>query len=294
MTTSGSEAKAGDIGTAEADACALARRQFEDLDDMRVGLLAGEPNDTQQALLRWQADRFGALDALHGVRMALGVIEEMAETFEAETAAEALDGLGDVIVYAGQLAAFHRLSIGPILALADAYLARGARVQILAAGSLAHHVLKGSQKIRGLDDPDLFRLGLVEKLAEAIACAVETVAIGHVEGAINVAEVYRIVGTEVLQRKAGDKMIPAADRLEVTAEARAKLAAELRAERKAAALVQLGEAGAQLAEEALTGGHVPAVHSHPTRNVYEPGECAACDVNHANPRALAFDVGGDS
>lgn len=193
---------------AVAAAVRLAREHFETFAGHNEPADVGTTDGMQIALMRWQRDRFGEQDA-HDLKMALGVVEELGETFAAGTAEEALDGLGDVCVYAGQLLISNRLAIEPVLDLARVFVAAGGDlVPMQAAGNLAHAVLKGSQKIRGMADPETYRAKLVECLALCIAKAIDDCEIGH-GLVVRAAEVYHVVGLEVMQRKAGDAMIPA-------------------------------------------------------------------------------------
>lgn len=193
---------------AVAAAVRLAREGFEAIAIYDGPADVGTTTGMQIALMRWQRDRFGDQDA-HDLKMALGVVEELGETFAAGTAEEALDGLGDVCVYAGQLLISNRLAIEPVLDLARVFVAAGGDlVPMLAAGNLAHTVLKGSQKIRGMADPEVYRAKLVECVALCIAKAIDDCEIGH-GLMVRAAEVYHVVGLEVMQRKAGDAMIPA-------------------------------------------------------------------------------------
>ena len=202
-----------DQDSATIAACSLAREQYERI----AAIGADDPlpddivNAMQVRLMRWQRDRFGG-DQLDE-RMALGIIEEQIETFDAEEpdqTEDALDGLGDTMVYAGQLAIANRLALSPILDLARVFTRRGDIRLIRSPGVLAQVVLKGAQKIRGMADRDLYRLRLVGALAMCIGHAIDHVEILHPQTApVLPGKVYEIVGGEVLQRAQGHDAIPA-------------------------------------------------------------------------------------
>lgn len=203
----------------------------------------------QLALMRWERKRFGLVIGEHHT---LGIIEEMAETFLADTANSAegaLDGLGDTCVYAAQLCTGNRLAIGPILDLARLFTARQMRL-LVASGVLAQVVLKGAQKIRGLDDENRYRLRLVGAIAMCIAKAIEDVEMMH-DIAVRPADVLLVVAREVLQRGEGHDAIPRAvaseaTRTMVTPEEHARISEE----RKSKAMVALQGATSDLAVEA--------------------------------------------
>jgi hypothetical protein len=157
-------------------------------------------------LYRWQVSRFGLQS---DERFALGIIEELGETFEAEDGEHALDGLGDVCVYASQLCTNNRLAIGPILDLARVLQARQEVQPLLAVGKLAHVVLKHAQNIRGKGDRNVYRIGLVECIALCIAKAIDDCEVMHELQIKSTPHVFSIVGTEVLARGAGHEAIPA-------------------------------------------------------------------------------------
>jgi hypothetical protein len=167
------------------------------------------PDDAVDAmqfkLMRWQREMFGLPS---DEWMALGIVEESGEGFDGQNAEAAFDALGDVIVYAGQLAMCNRLAIGPVLALADAIYGKDREAQIVAVGALCHSVLKRSQNIREERDVEVYRAKLVEHLAKVIAHAMFTVEV-FADVRPDPAKVYLTVGAEVLERKRGDKMIPA-------------------------------------------------------------------------------------
>ncbi len=188
-------------------AVTMAREMFD-----RWCALAVPPSESaidlmQLELMKWQNVNFGPQpDAM----MALGMIEEMGETFDANTpdkTEEALDGLGDVCVYASQLATNNRLAIGPILDLARAFTCRSGLIPLRAAPILAQVVLKGAQKIRGLADVGTYRTRLVGAMAMCIAKAIDDVEMLH-DITVSAGGVFVQVGGEVLQRGAGHPGIP--------------------------------------------------------------------------------------
>lgn len=188
-----------------------ARARFETFAGMGHPELPPDANDATQVLLyRWQVNRFGLQS---DERMALGVIEEIGETFEAGVSDdadpnEALDGLGDVCVYAAQLCTSNRLAIGPILDLAKVMQARGEVQPLLAVGKLAHAVLKHAQKIRGKGNHAVYQALLVEHLSQCIAKAADDCEIMHGLTVNSIPGVFQIVANEVMQRGAGHAAIP--------------------------------------------------------------------------------------
>lgn len=168
-----------------------------------------DPVDAMQVrLMRWQVDRFGLQS---DERMALGVIEEISEGDVADVDYEAIDALGDVLVYAGQLCINTRLAIGPIMQLAALWVPDAAgtleRLLTAAQGILAQTVLKGAQKIRGSDDAKIYGVRLVGSLA---VCIMSTHAHACALSGKNLvlADVYRDIGSKVLERARGHEAIP--------------------------------------------------------------------------------------
>lgn len=200
--------------------------------------LPADPIDARQIeLCRWQRRNFGDQS---DERMTLGVIEEMAECLSAEepqepqeSGSERLDALGDACVFAGQLAMGNRLAIRPILhlafVLANSFIRGGEpidRIKILVSwGVLAQVVLKGAQKVRGLDDQQLYQKQLVGAVACCIAmCAAQCEmtfpewarlgkgATRYLDSDIHqdrfIENVYLSVSAEVLKRGTGHDAIP--------------------------------------------------------------------------------------
>lgn len=192
------------------DATEAARTRFDQWATMDSPDLPADAVDAMQVTLaRWQADRF-ANAPTSDVHMALGVIEELGEAFDEDaTAEDAVDALGDVMVYASQLCTRNRLAVGPVIQLAILYQ-RSNRCYpqpICIAGMLAHIALKHDQGIRGLGPMEAYRPRLVDALAMMIAKAIEDCTIGH-ELIIDPAGVFLVIGAEVTARKQGDAMIP--------------------------------------------------------------------------------------
>lgn len=190
-----------------AAALAQSLERFEVFGYMNAPELPPDATDSMQVqLCRWQVSRFGLQS---DERYALGIIEEVGETFEAEEAGDAIDGLGDVCVYSSQLCTNNRLALGPILDLARVFQARGEVQPLLGVGKLAHCVLKHAQKIRGQANQEVYRLKLVETIALCVAKALDDCEIMHELKVHSTPEVFRIVGVEVMSRGAGHVAIPA-------------------------------------------------------------------------------------
>ncbi len=272
----------------------LARDQFEAFAGMdQDDLPDDETNAMQVRLMRWQVDLFG-LQA--DATIALGVIEECGETFEAETADAALDGLGDTIVWSGQIAINNRMAIAPIIALAGVIVTRGPALPVLAVSRLAQCVVKRTQRVRGMDDDNAYRLRLASELAECIAYSWETVAICHTDQPVDAAAVYRIVGAEVLTRKRGDVMIPKAESV-ADLEMAAGGAIDAKAARKDQALANLVAANVALGEaEKIEGPGDFVVADEMRAKAAADAELAAIvgDAPSGRHPALGFDTGGDS
>lgn len=182
---------------------------FEEWAGVGVGELPANEIDAMQVqVMRWQQDRFGHVP--HGdAVIALGVIEELGETFDDDASAEdAVDGLGDVMVYGANLCTSNRLALRHVIELACRYTSMDLPSPIAIAGRFAHVVGKHEQRTRGLGEPGPWRLCLVDALAMMIAKALEDCSLGH-ELTIDPGGVFVVIGNEVIARKAGDTMIPA-------------------------------------------------------------------------------------
>jgi len=134
--------------------------------------LPADPVDAMQVrLARWQVLNFGPQS---DERFALGVLEEcgeLDEAYEDGNGEAAVDALGDVLVYAGQLAISNRLALGPLLVP----VGKAPRLTV-AAGRLAHVVLKRAQRIRrGAGSVEQYRADLAAAIARvADACLLYT------------------------------------------------------------------------------------------------------------------------
>lgn len=140
----------------------------------------------QIELARWQAANFDDLDDRN---FALGVAEESGEFSEARNGEDVTDAIGDVGVFLGQLLYVNRLSIDPMLKTHpdDSFL-RDSAARCRSVGQLCHVVLKGRQRIRGFDNPDVYRTEL--------GLAAWDVAVSH--GVT--AKIYLAVSEQVLER----------------------------------------------------------------------------------------------
>lgn len=137
-----------------------AREAFEEFAAIDAPHLPLRSSDALQVeLARWQVRNFGPANALH---LALGVCEEVGELMSASTDAERDDAIGDVAVYACQLATLHRLAWGKVI---TSHWEQAPAASV-AAGRLAHVTLKAAQGIRGLDDPEAARFATFLALAD--------------------------------------------------------------------------------------------------------------------------------
>jgi hypothetical protein len=171
-----------------------ARANFESWAALDAPHLPADPVDAMQVqLARWQAANFGPQS---DERFALGVLEECGELDAAIEAADAIDALGDVLVYAGQLATSNRLALGPLL------VPVGKAGRLLAtAGNLSHVVLKRAQRIRGgAGSIDQYRADLASAIARVADAALEVADRICADGFLSPAEVYLQVGEQVLAR----------------------------------------------------------------------------------------------
>lgn len=251
-------AKGADIPKARmldaVDATSLSLSTFARWAAIMPAELPPDPVDAMQVqLARWQNDRFGHVPT-SDVHIALGVIEELGEVFDEDASAEdAIDGLGDVMVYASQLCTANRLAVGPVIDLAVLYAKAGhCGVQaITIAGMIAHVALKHAQNIRGLGPAEAYRPRLVDALAMMIAKALEDCTMLH-NLEVDPRGVFLVIGGEVTQRKQGDAMIPTKPgEVPIVQTLEEQIAA--REQRKAAALETL-QGGADLLAEAEASG----------------------------------------
>lgn len=153
---------------------------YADLDGDRVP--PNEIDAMQVKLCRWQRRNFGDVSPVDkvDVHMSMGIIEEFGEAISAEEIfgdKGKLDGLGDICVYAGQLLNANRLSIRPIMDLADLIWADWDGSEhaqkdcdpIALVGKFSHVVLKHEQKIRGYDKREVWMPALALHTAALIA-----------------------------------------------------------------------------------------------------------------------------
>jgi hypothetical protein len=137
----------------------------------------------------------------------------------ANRAMEALDGLGDTLVFCGQLCITARLALGPILALAvvwhrDPGAVPGKWQPVSAAGYLAHVTGKRQQRTRGFADDAHSRRELVRALALVSVRAVDNVTVNQmISGgwdAVNPVAVYFVTGQHVIARSDADPTVTTA------------------------------------------------------------------------------------
>lgn len=127
----------------------------------------------QIALSRWQNYQFPGSSDLH---LALGIAEECGEFFEALAAGDyddTVDAVGDILIYATQLATSHRLDFETILnhqftAEQCVHSARFDRMLMEDVGAICHVVLKAAQGIRGFNDSDAVRVAVFEGLCDLV------------------------------------------------------------------------------------------------------------------------------
>lgn len=203
-------------------AYAIARQQFEAFAaGWREGVVDDPSAKVQCELIAWQTEHYGIVSQ---ERQALGIIEEMTETIMAcdsddEPTENALDGLGDVCVYASNLATNNRLAIGPILDLARVYTQAsrlpGRLSPQIGTGMLAQCVLKGAQKIRGMADLDVYRSRLVRAIAMCIARTVDDIEMTQAI-VVDIRDIFEIVANEVMKRGQGHPSIPVTTGTSVT------------------------------------------------------------------------------
>jgi hypothetical protein len=171
-----------------------ARARFETWADIRAPHLPADRVDAMQVeLVRWRIANFGIQsDEL----IALGVVEECGELAEATTSDAAIVALGDVLVYAGQLATNNRLAISPLLVPVGK-----AVPMMVAAGRLANVVGKRAQRIRrGAGTVEQYRADLAEAIARVADAALEVADRICADGFLDPVSVYLQVGRQVLAR----------------------------------------------------------------------------------------------
>ena len=258
-----------------------ARATFAEWATMDAPMLPPDAVDAAQVgLARWQQDRFGHVPTSDAI-LALGVIEELGETFDShDNPEDAIDGLGDTCVYAAQLCTRNRLAVRPVIALAHIYAqtnsGAGQLSPMHAAGQLAHVVVKHEQSIRGLGPAEVYGPRLVDALALMICKAYEDCTIVH-ELRIDIAGVFTTIGREVMQRKQGDAMIP------VPVDQHHSQGVEITEAKRAAALEQLAKGADLAAETAITEPGDFTVATRTAQDILEgkPRQFDVSDVNHA-------------
>ncbi len=174
-----------------------ARARFEEWAGLYAPHLPPDPVDAMQVrLARWQVLNFGPQS---DERFALGVLEEcgeLDEAYEDGNGEAAVDALGDVLVYAGQLAISNRLALGPLLVP----VGKAPRLTV-AAGRLAHVVLKRAQRIRrGAGSVEQYRADLAAAIARVADAALEIADRCRADGFLAPADVYLQIGEQVLDR----------------------------------------------------------------------------------------------
>lgn len=154
--------------------------------------LPADPVDAMQVrLLRWeQAQPFWRVSSLP---VALGCGEEAGELADAECYDEIVDAVGDVAIYACQVATRHRLAFGAILdAASDSdvmHLHDEWRELLSALGRVQHLILKREQRIRiGAESDEVFGEALADALARLIAAITNAHGIDARDAFLEVAE----------------------------------------------------------------------------------------------------------
>lgn len=257
------------------DAYALARTVFAQWATIDAPNVPPDTVDaTQVRLCRWQEEQFGNVPRTDAI-MALGIVEELAETFEADDEPEeAIDGLGDICVYAAQICTLNRMAFRPVLELATLYCVsaqdRKGMTPIEAAGQLTHVVGKHEQRTRGLGSMDAYGPALADAIALVIAKALEYCAIMH-SLRIRAEGVFTAIAAEVMQRKAGDVMIPTVTITHLEIRDPDAFVAEMsKSARKAEAVVKLAQ-GMELLERVNVEGDFDI-----SDVVAEAGICPQC------------------
>jgi hypothetical protein len=134
----------------------LSAARFAEYAAMKAPDLPPDPVQAAQVRAhRWGVQNFGCE---LGERYVLGLVEEYAELADAYEE-DKFKELGDVLVCAAQLCTCYRLDFSTLLADAPAQppdLAMGTMLRGI--GLVARAVLKGAQKIRGMDNPAELRV----------------------------------------------------------------------------------------------------------------------------------------
>ena len=128
-----------------------------------------DPVDAMQArLARWQSRNFGVPSS---TQLVCGIVEELAELDEAELDQDhdaMVDAIGDTAIYCAQLCTMHRLSMAVLVDHAARAIALRAKLAP-ALGLLSHVAVKSEQRIRGLGNRDLARVGVAAGLISLFA-----------------------------------------------------------------------------------------------------------------------------
>ena len=159
-------------------------------DEMALAKL--DPYDAIQVrLASWQSNNFGVPTT---TQIACGVVEELAEWDAAEPdSAEEDDAIGDVLIYCAQLCTAYRMSLRELLGNMSKWAVPDDR-SVGSSGLLCHVALKGEQRIRGLDDRGLARVGI----AAGVACLADSMAATRKVGAV--LDMYAATAAHVLRR----------------------------------------------------------------------------------------------
>ncbi len=169
-----------------------ARATFEAWAALDAPHLPADPVDAMQVrLLRWeQAQPFWRASTLP---VALGCGEECGELADAERHAEMVDAVGDVAIYACQVATRHRLAFGAILDAASdsdvGHLDDEWRELMSALGRVHHLILKREQRIRiGAESDEVFGGALANAIARLIGAVTDAHGIDARDAFLEVAE----------------------------------------------------------------------------------------------------------
>lgn len=154
----------------------------------------------QVRLARYEAVAYGVNPHANYV---LGILEECGEYWEAgdiadakERAAAKGDAIADAVIFSTQLATALRLDMGVLIAQAFQVIQPHEPV---ALGRLAHVVLKGAQRIRGMADPERYRFAAGRALVDVLANVVHPL-----PGEAALLELVQGVAEEVMKRRPRD------------------------------------------------------------------------------------------
>jgi NTP pyrophosphatase (non-canonical NTP hydrolase) len=153
----------------------LSRAKFSEYAGMDAPYLpGGELSALQVSLDRWEKKNFGIQPPMV---YALGIAEEVGEFFEEVGRGDedgVRDAVGDVLIYATQLATAHRLDFGTLLehqwthGEPALHGSRFDRELMQDVGNLCHVMLKAAQGIRGYNDPDAIRVAICEGICALV------------------------------------------------------------------------------------------------------------------------------